>query len=192
MVGPGVADQFQEVRFLLHDDRLIPILEEVAGALVAPIESAGVAREEASHAPGQGALARPDQEVGVVREEGPGVHREGPVLREGCEAGDDVGPAGIIPDYDTALDAAHRHVAEDPGGIQPGSVRHSGRIVVIVLFGNVPYSVFTSPIPSLRSFRPVPYSVKGADRIPDPFERTSLLSYHTPEASALTERNSQE
>ena len=47
-----VADQFQEVGLFLHHDRLVPVLEEVAASLVAPVEGTGVPREEAPHAPG--------------------------------------------------------------------------------------------------------------------------------------------
>ncbi len=55
-----VADQFQEIRFLLHDDRLVAILEEAPHALMAAVEGSSVAGEEIPHAPGQGAGAGAD------------------------------------------------------------------------------------------------------------------------------------
>jgi len=33
-----VADEFQEIRLLFHHDGLVPVLEEVADAFVAPVE----------------------------------------------------------------------------------------------------------------------------------------------------------
>jgi hypothetical protein len=41
-----VADQFEEVRLLLHHDRLVPVLEEVADPLVSAVEGPGVSGEE--------------------------------------------------------------------------------------------------------------------------------------------------
>jgi hypothetical protein len=41
-----VAHQFEQVRFLLDHNRLVPILKEVADAVVPPVESPGVATEQ--------------------------------------------------------------------------------------------------------------------------------------------------
>jgi len=42
-VQAQVANGFEEIGLLLDDDRLIPVLEEVAGPLVPAVEGAGVA-----------------------------------------------------------------------------------------------------------------------------------------------------
>ena len=55
-----VADQFQEVRLLFDHDGLVPILEEVAHAVVPAVEGPSVPREERPHHAAQGAVARPD------------------------------------------------------------------------------------------------------------------------------------
>jgi hypothetical protein len=74
-----IADQLQEIRLFVHHDGPIAILEEMAGAPVAPIESARVPGQEAAHAAGQRARARADQQVEVIRQERPRIN--GPVPR---------------------------------------------------------------------------------------------------------------
>jgi hypothetical protein len=44
-----VPYKLQKIRFFFHENRLVPVLEKVAGAFVAPIESPGVSRQEPSH-----------------------------------------------------------------------------------------------------------------------------------------------
>jgi hypothetical protein len=48
-----IADQFQEVGVLFHDDGLVPVLEQVSHPLVAAVKGAGVAGEQGAHAPSQ-------------------------------------------------------------------------------------------------------------------------------------------
>jgi hypothetical protein len=45
-----VADEFEEVGFVLYHDRLVPILEEMADPVVPPVECSCIPCEEASHA----------------------------------------------------------------------------------------------------------------------------------------------
>ena len=47
-----ITDEFLEVRLGFHHDGLVPVLEEVATALMAAVEGPRVAGEEAPHAPG--------------------------------------------------------------------------------------------------------------------------------------------
>ena len=84
-----VADEFQEVGFLLHHDGFVPVLEEMTRPVVAAVEGPRVPREETAHAPGEGAMPRPEQEVRVVREQGPGVDGERPTLRQRRDARDE-------------------------------------------------------------------------------------------------------
>ena len=137
-----VADEFEEVGLLLHHDGLVPVLEEMPDPLVAAIEGPGVAREEGPHAARERPAPRPDQEVGMVREQRPGVDGEGPRLREGRQAGDEVGPVGVVAEEGRPLDPPHHHVVEDPRGIEARLARHSGdRQAQIVLLGTVPDSL---------------------------------------------------
>ena len=65
-----IPDQLQEVRRFLHDDGRVAVLEQVADPLVAAIERAGVAREEAAHAAGEGLAPGPHEEMHVRGEKG--------------------------------------------------------------------------------------------------------------------------
>ena len=120
-----VAHEFEEVRLLLHHDGLVAVLEEMARALVAAVEGAGVAGEEAPHAPGERAAPGADQEVGVVGEERPGVDGEGAVRRQGGQAGDEVRAVRVVAEDGAALEAPHHHVVEGPRGIEAGLAWHS-------------------------------------------------------------------
>ncbi len=64
-----VAHEFEEVRFLLHHNGIVAVLEKLPDTLVSPVEGPGVSGEEHTHTPSQGPLARPEQEVRVVREQ---------------------------------------------------------------------------------------------------------------------------
>ena len=66
MPGPGepvqhaeriqveVADEFPEIRFLLHPDGLLPVLERVAPPVMAAVEGPRVAGKEGAHGWGGG------------------------------------------------------------------------------------------------------------------------------------------
>ncbi len=122
-----IPDELQEVRFLLHHDGLVPVLEEVAHPLVAAIEGPGVPGEQGPHAPSQGARPRPHQEVRVVREHGPGVDGPGPGLCQGREARDKVRPIRVIPEEDPALQPPHHDMVEGVRRIQTGLAGHGRR-----------------------------------------------------------------
>ena len=133
--GAQVANEFKEIGLLLDDDRLIPVLEEVAGPLVPAVEGAGVARQETPHGLGERAVPGADQRVGVIREERPGVDREAALRYE-------VGVVGVIPEDAVPLKASHPHVVQDPGGVEARLAKHNGRTVApLAELGNVPYFV---------------------------------------------------
>jgi len=119
-----IPDQLQEVRFFVHHDGPIPVLEQVADPAVPAVEGPGVAREEAPDAAREGATPGADQEVGMVRKERPGVDGERPVLRQRGEAGDEVGPVGVVPEDDGSLDPPHHHVVEGGRSKIPGEGRN--------------------------------------------------------------------
>jgi hypothetical protein len=128
-----VADEFQEVDILLHDDRLVSVLEEVADPLVAAIEGSRVSSEEAPHDAGQGAGSGPHQEVEVVRQECPGVDRERPGVGVTCDLPHEVLPILVIPEDDLAIHPPDHHVMKDPGGIQARTARHDRKELIIRL-----------------------------------------------------------
>ena len=119
-----IADQLQEIGLLLHHDGPVPVLEEMAHALVAPIEATGVPREERAHTPGQRSGTRAEQEVGVIREERPGVDGECPLLGQPGDPADEVRPVGVVAEDGRPLDPPHHHVVQGPGGVEAGMARH--------------------------------------------------------------------
>jgi hypothetical protein len=62
-----VADQFSEVLVFITHDALVPILKEMAVAVVAAIVVLGIAREKAPHQGWQPDGPAPEEEVGVIR-----------------------------------------------------------------------------------------------------------------------------
>ncbi len=122
-----VADELKEVPFLLDYDGLVPVLEEMPGPLVAPVERPGVPGEERPHAPGEGSAAGSDQEVEVVREEGPGIHPEGSPRCEALQSAHEVRPVPVIPEDHLPIQPPGHHVVEDAGGIEAGATGHNGR-----------------------------------------------------------------
>ena len=70
-----VPYELQEVGLHLHHDGLVPVLEEVAAAVMVTVEGEGVARGEAPHKVREAGRARPERQVGVVGGQGSGVGR---------------------------------------------------------------------------------------------------------------------
>jgi hypothetical protein len=56
-----IADQFQEIGFLLHKDGLVAVLKEVAASPIPAIEGAGITGQDPAHDRGERARASPDQ-----------------------------------------------------------------------------------------------------------------------------------
>ena len=71
-----VPGEFEEVRLLLHHNRAVAILKQVALSMVAPVEGTGIAGEQATHEGGEGPVARSEEQVEVVREQGPREDRD--------------------------------------------------------------------------------------------------------------------
>jgi hypothetical protein len=148
-----VADEFQEVRLLLHHDGLVAVLEEMADPLMAAVEGSRVAREERAHAAREGPLPRPEQEVRVVREQGPCVHGEPGRLDQAPHPGTEIAPIGVVPEDGAALEASHHHVVEDPRSIEARLPGHLNQKLLQNRFrSNVPYFVRSN----------VPYFVEGS------------------------------
>jgi hypothetical protein len=61
-----VADKLEEVRFFLYGHRLVPVLEEVPDAFVAPVKGAGISGEEAAHGSAERPGPSSHEEMSVV------------------------------------------------------------------------------------------------------------------------------
>ncbi len=119
-----VAGQFEEVGFVLHDDRAVTILEQVAVPAVASVEAGRIPGEEAAHNARERPLACPQEEMDMIREQGPGEHL-GPAGRDlSGETVEKVRPVLIGAEEQRVLDPPGHHVVEHPGRIQAGTAWH--------------------------------------------------------------------
>jgi hypothetical protein len=89
-VQVDIADEFEEIGFVLHEKRLIAILKKMAMTCVTPVELLGIPREESPHDGGEGKGSGPDEEVAVVREKGPRVTGGSGFGKNGAETGKEV------------------------------------------------------------------------------------------------------
>ena len=62
----NIAHQFEEVRIFLANDGLVPVPEEMTGALVSFVERDGVAGQEAPHERRQAGSTAAKQEMEVI------------------------------------------------------------------------------------------------------------------------------
>ena len=113
-----VPYQFQQIGLLFHQDGLVPILEEVAGPLVAPIETPGVPCEEASHGRRQRPRPRPNQEVKMIREQRPRKNREPSIRSDRREPVDPILPIHVISKDGSSLDSPHHDMVQGTRRIQ--------------------------------------------------------------------------
>jgi hypothetical protein len=115
-----ITDEFQEIRLLLHHDGLVPILKEMTGTVVTPVEGPSVPGEQAPHAAGERAIPRADQQVRMIRKEGPGVDGERPLLGQAGQASHEVASIRGISEDGPAFESAHHHMVECVGASKRG------------------------------------------------------------------------
>ncbi len=113
-----VPYQLQQVGLLFHQDGLVPILEEMAGPLVAPIEAPGVPGEETSHGRRQRPRPRPDQEVKMIGKQRPRQDREARLRSDRRQSVDPILPIPVIRKDGSALDSPHHDMVQGTRRIQ--------------------------------------------------------------------------
>jgi hypothetical protein len=120
-----IAHQFPEVGVLFHHDGFVPVLEEVADTLVAPIVGEGIAGEEAAHELREALRATPEEQMGMVGQEGPGIEGGPRGRRHVSQARYE--RLTILPvRHDLpSLHAAEDDVVQGPGGIETGLAGHA-------------------------------------------------------------------
>jgi hypothetical protein len=69
----NVSDQFLEVRVLVANYRLIPVLDEMSVPVVPPVKGNRVAREKSPHECGQTRPAAPEEKVHMIRKQRPAI-----------------------------------------------------------------------------------------------------------------------
>jgi len=149
-----VADEFEQVPVLLHHDRFVAVLEEVAGPLVPAVERASVPGEQGPQIPAQRAGAGPDEKVGVIREEGPGVDGQGAGGRERRQPGEEIRPVGVVPKDRPPFDPTHHHVVEDARGIEARLAGHERKCSIHCTICQRPLFLFVAWPAVRRRARP--------------------------------------
>ena len=67
-----IADEFQQIGIFLAQNRFVPVLEQVAHPVVAPIEVYGVTGEQFFHQGRNGNVAGSQQQMEMIWDQGPG------------------------------------------------------------------------------------------------------------------------
>jgi len=120
-----VPRQFEQIRVLLADDGLVPILKEMPVSLMPAVEIDHIAGQQLLHALGERPRPRAHQEVEVARHEGPGVHDQVSLLAQRSKPVDEVVPVGVSVKDLGALNAPADDMLQGPGGIQAGVSRRA-------------------------------------------------------------------
>jgi hypothetical protein len=68
----NISNQFEKVVFLVANNRLVPVLEKMAGAMVPEVEGHCVPGQKSPHEISQGGLARAQEKVDMIVEQRPG------------------------------------------------------------------------------------------------------------------------
>ncbi len=118
----------QAVGFLLRDDRLAPVPEQMAHPAMVAVAGPGIAGEERAHGPGERARAGPEQEVGVIRQGRAGVDGPRAGRDQSVQPAEDVGPFAVAAEDRPPVEPPHHDIVEDPGRIKPRAPRHGGRL----------------------------------------------------------------
>jgi hypothetical protein len=119
-----VPYELKQVGFLFYHNGFVPILEQMAGAAVAPIEGPRVPSEEAPHAAGEGAHPRPHQQMGVIRQESPGKNGQGAYLPQRGQTGNKIASVAIVSKDGLPLDSSHHDMVQSSRGVQARPSRH--------------------------------------------------------------------
>jgi len=92
----GIADQFQEVFVAIHDNRFVPSLKKVAGAVLPPVYPAGIAEGKVLHDFGEGLVRHLDDEVHMVCHQAEGMNSMSEALSPFLQQKIEPVPVGVI------------------------------------------------------------------------------------------------
>jgi len=108
-----ISHQFHQIGILLTDNGLIPVLEEMAVAIVPLIESHHIPGQKAPHAKSQRDLPRFAEQVKVVWQKGPGINLKTVSFSEESESGKEVLSILIGQEDPSFLDTSPHNMMED-------------------------------------------------------------------------------
>jgi len=112
-----IAYEFKKIRVLFADDGLVAVLEQVACAFVAFIESDGVIGHEFPHDLAERDRAGAQEQVKMVRDQGPGVTLGLGLLENDSKPSQEGFPVFVIKKELAAFDSPGHDVLEEAGGV---------------------------------------------------------------------------
>jgi hypothetical protein len=127
-----VSHKLQEVRFLLHQDGLVPVLDEMAHPAMAPVECPGIPCEERSHGGHQAwldglpwpGMRATDKEVEVVRQQYPREDLESRTFHHPCKPSEEFGTIPVVAEEHLPVQSADHDVMQHSRRIQARSSWH--------------------------------------------------------------------
>ena len=123
-----VAYQFQEIFILLTDDRFVPVLKQVAGAVMPQIEVDGMPSEKTPHEGAETGIAWPEQEMNVVCHKRPGKTFGAGLHKELGQVAEEPPVIVIVTKDITAINATDDHVLQKVRQIYASSSWHGGKV----------------------------------------------------------------
>jgi len=119
-----IAQQFQEIFFLLTKNRFIPVLKKVAAPLVTAVECYGIAGKNLSHQAAERLPAGTDKKMKVVGKQRPGVAPT-PGLRKACfKAVNKVVPVIVVKKYILTIQTSDNDMVNCARNIKAFLSRH--------------------------------------------------------------------
>jgi hypothetical protein len=120
----NVAHEFEKVRVMFDDNRLVAILEQMTAPVIPPVKGTGVPGKEGAHDSAQRARSGSDQQMNVVGQKGPGVNSQPCRWDQGREATDEVIAVAVVAEYSTAFDPSHHDMVQGSWCIETGATGH--------------------------------------------------------------------
>jgi hypothetical protein len=110
-----IPHQFEQVGILLAQNRFVPVLEQMAMALMAAVETDGVSGQKPAHNGGKGGTAGSQQQMKMVGDQCPRVTNRFGVLNNGTQPIEKIISVLIVQEYVTAFDTTHDYVVQGAG-----------------------------------------------------------------------------
>jgi hypothetical protein len=123
-----VSHQLEEIGILLAENRLVPIMKEVAVPPVPVVEDDGVTREKTSHHGGDGHATRLEKQMDMVRHESPSETGCSGLLKDSPESVDKRPPIRVIGKDLPAFDSPKDDMVKSARGVNTSLAWHTNII----------------------------------------------------------------
>lgn len=124
-VQVDVADQLQKILVLPADDRLVAVLEQMAGAAMSLVEIEGLRSQQALHELRNWRLVAADQKMEVIRDKGEGVDPDAGFSGKPSQPCQEPVPVGVVSIDVAPLDAPGNNVIQETRLVNPRLSEHA-------------------------------------------------------------------